>query len=58
MTIATDWNFLLGKVGSGGGGRVDTLRCFGDLQSGVALQWLLIPLPIDALPGLVLGGLS
>jgi hypothetical protein len=29
ITIATDWNFLLGEMGSGGG--VDTLRRFGDL---------------------------
>jgi len=36
MTIVTDWNSLLGKVGSGGG--VDTLRLFGELQGGVALQ--------------------
>jgi hypothetical protein len=56
MTIATDWNFLLGKVGSGG--RVDTLRHFGDLRGGVALQWLVISLPVDALPWLALGGLS
>ena len=56
MTIATDWNFLLGKVGFGGG--VDTLRRFGDLRCGVALRWSLIPLPVDALPGLALGGLS
>ncbi len=29
MTITTDWNFLLGEVGPGGG--VDTLRHFDDL---------------------------
>ncbi len=33
MTIATGWNFLLSKVGLGGG--VKTLRCFGDLQGGL-----------------------
>jgi hypothetical protein len=60
MTIVTDWNFPLGKVGSGGG--VNTLRHFGDPEGGVALRWslilLLIPLPVDTLPGLALSGLS
>jgi hypothetical protein len=56
MAVAIDWNCLLSEVGSGGG--VDTLRRFGDLSGGVASRWSLIPLPVDALSGLVLGGFS
>jgi hypothetical protein len=36
MTIATDWNSLLGELSSGG--RDDALGCFGVVRYGIALQ--------------------